>query len=92
LKVGRGSGAAVVVDHLLYVLGGTTGGYDSLRSIEQVSLAGDGTLSSGFSTSAITLANTRRSHTAIVLGKYVYVIGGDNYGDTLGTVERATMQ
>lgn len=86
---GRTGSVSAVIGNFMYVIGGSDGtGY--LRSVERARINADGTLTP-FTTSSGSLVNGRASHTCVVLGIFLYVIGGINDTGILGSVERASI-
>ncbi|HEY1814520.1 MAG TPA: hypothetical protein VGG74_19340 [Kofleriaceae bacterium] len=73
----------------LYVIGGSSTTMD-LTSVEQSTIAPDGTLGA-FSTATAVLAVARTEHASVVIGTSIYVLGGQNSSGLLATVERATL-
>lgn len=87
--------ASVVIDgKFLYVIGGT-GGAAPLDSVEVATIAGDGTLGAFSSVPGVTLKAARSGHAIVVLGRLLYVLGGQGRagaGDTaLDSVERTVI-
>lgn len=87
----RSSPAVAVIGNYVYVIGGfytaSTG-----TSIERATIASDGTLGT-FATQTQTLTTVHNEASTVVLGKYLYVLGGANVGDSaaLTTVERIAL-
>lgn len=89
LVVGRTSHTSAVIGNYLYVIGG--GGPNGLVSaVERATINADGSLGPFATVSGVTLVTARAGHASAVIGKYVYVIGGQGSG-TLTTVERAAI-
>ena len=83
----RRSHTAAVVGGLLYAIGGQMGGsnaYTVLNSLESASINSDGSI--GTFANAGTMTTARVNHRTVVLGNYLYAIGGTG---TNGSVERA---
>jgi hypothetical protein len=91
LAVARSGAGAAVVGHDLYVIGGENAG-TPLGSVEHALIDADGTLGTFTLVTGVALVTARSGATTVVLGGYVYVIGGTNAGGPLGTVERAKIQ
>ena len=84
----RNGAVALVISDNLYVIGGDNNG-DS-RSIERSQITTDGTLSN-FIQLTIQLITARTLATGIVLGDKVFVIGGQSAGNSLSTIEVASI-
>jgi len=85
-----GAGTAVVGQHL-YVIGGKNAS-TYLTTIEHALINADGTLNAFSLVTGTTLVTGRANATTVVLGGYVYVIGGSNASGPLASVERAQIQ
>ena len=74
------------VGRYIYVIGGT--GTGTMDSVERASIDSDGRLSA-FENVNVKLNAGRTGHAAVVLGNFLYVLGGSNGGSDLGSLERA---
>jgi N-acetylneuraminic acid mutarotase len=79
--------SAVIADQL-YVVGGFGNG--SLSSVEHATIAPDGSLGP-FTLSSVLLATARQGHAMVVIGNYLYVLGG-RATTPLNSVERAPVR
>jgi hypothetical protein len=85
--------AAVVGDYV-YVIGGATTGTDTLGAavnVQRASIGADGSISTFATVPGRSLATPRNGHTSVVIGNYLYVLGGYNAG-ALSSIERAELQ
>jgi Kelch motif protein len=80
----------VVAGNSLYILGGAGASGTALSSIERATINADGTLGAFTAVSDSGLVAPRYGHTSIVVGRYVYVVGGLGNG-ILNSVERASI-
>jgi N-acetylneuraminic acid mutarotase len=87
LTTGRSSNTIAVVANYLYLLGGTGLGLGP-EDIERTTLNPDGSLGPFTIVAGRTLTG-RSSHTAAVVGNYLYVLGGHSFSGN--SVERATI-
>lgn len=89
LNTSRGYSAAVYYNGYLYVLGGAYGkhGGKLLNTVERARIKPDGSIGR-WRLEEHAMFNARRGTTAVVMGGYLYAIGGYN-GEFLDTVERA---
>jgi hypothetical protein len=78
-----------VIGRWRYLVGGTAG-TTALASVERAPINPGGTLGT-FTDAGVSLVTLRRGHTAVVIGPWLYVIGGARAAGTLGTVERAAI-
>jgi hypothetical protein len=83
----RMGGTTAVTGDRLYVIGGVNGPAQLMTSVEQATINADGSLGT-FSMAPVSLSRPRGLMTNAVVGKYLYVFGGDASTD-LQTVERA---
>ncbi len=91
LNAPRTGAAVVVADGVLYVIGGAAAGGAPITTVEQATIAADGTLG-GFTKSTSTLVTARSFASAAIVGDSVYVVGGvDAQGVPLASVERARL-
>jgi len=75
----------------IYIIAGTEASV--LGTVESATASPDGLFGSFTVVPGVTLATPRTQHTTVVLGNFLYVIGGQNEtGSTLGSVEAATLQ
>jgi Kelch motif protein len=91
LATGRYGHTAAVVRDYLYVVGGMGGG-KLVDTIERAAINADRSLGPFSIVSGVSLSAARSGHTSVVLGDYLYVVGGfGNTSNNLNTVERATI-
>lgn len=92
-KSPRSFAGFALVGQSAYVLGGSSGGsFGGLASIEQATVAPDGTLGA-FATSSATLAQALARSPSAVIGNYVYMFGGLVAASTGTTaIEQAPIQ
>jgi Kelch motif len=88
LSTPRQAHTTAALGNKLYVIGGFNS--NSLNSVEQATIAADGSLSPFDIISDVTLAAARHGHATAVVGTYLYVLGGIN-SSPLASVERATI-
>lgn len=81
----HGHTATVIGSHVV-VAGGA--GVAAAASVEVADVGGDGKLGA-FRTAAVALTGERWQHTAVVIGNYLYLIGGTDGQTVLTSVERA---
>lgn len=88
LNTQRDNAAVVVADGYIYALGGWNNSNIGLATVEYAKINADGSLGPWTLTSSMT---TRRyGHAAVVLGGYIYALGGAyQYTNQLNSVERA---
>jgi Kelch motif protein len=90
LVVARYGHTTVVVGNFLYAVGGLgTSGY--LDSLERALINADGSIGNFVTVPGVTLATGRAYHTSLVVGGFLYVLGGTGASGRLGDVERATI-
>lgn len=82
----RRAPAAAVIGSWLYVFGGHDGA-TYRGTVVRAPIGADGSL--GAFSSAGALATPRAGHTATVIGRWLYVIGGHDASGTLASIERA---
>lgn len=87
LVTGRALHTSAVIGNYVYVMGGIGPSY--LSSVERAAINADGSLSTFSAVQGVVLSAPRGRHTSVVIGNYLYVIGGINSSTTLATVERA---
>ena len=87
LSIARSGATSEVVKGYLYVLGGSANGAP-LTSIERAVINADGSLGT-FSAVPVALVAPRAGHESVVVGDYLYVLGGSGSGGALASVERA---
>jgi Kelch motif len=91
LQIPRQSPTAVTIGNHLYVIGGI-GDTESPTTVERADIAADGSLG-GFSiVPGVNLSVVRSGHTSVVLGSFLYNLGGISGSSVLSTVERATIK
>lgn len=90
LNTGRNLFTGVVTGGYVYVIGGLSDAGE-LTSVEQASIAGDGSLGAFTTISNGALLVPRISPASAVVGSALYVIGGRNNSAMVTTMERATM-
>jgi hypothetical protein len=89
LVTGRAGHTNVVIGNYLYVVGGNGG--SSLNSVERANLNANGNMGTFSTLGGVTLVAARREFATVVLGNYLYVIGGIGNSGTLNSIERATI-
>jgi hypothetical protein len=89
LKAPRTAHAAVVIGGSLYVIGGSDGSQTPLQSLERAPILGDGTLGAFAPVPSVMLTVPRSAASAVVVGSWLYVLGGSNNGGALKSVDRA---
>jgi hypothetical protein len=82
----RQAHTTVVIGDQLYVIGGFGNG--SLGSVEHATIASDGSLGPFTIISNVTLETARQGHSSVIVGNYLYVLGGLGMSG-LNSVERA---
>jgi hypothetical protein len=87
----RAAHATAVSGGHIYVLGGTTNGTSLLDSVERAAINLDGSLDPFRILSGVNLLTARRNFTSIVLGGYLYALGGSGTSGDLDTIERAAI-
>jgi Kelch motif len=96
LKGARSGHAVVIVGPFLYVLGGQArvGMNDvALNTVERALIHDDNTLGPFELVSDVTLAHGRLAFSSLVVGRYVYLVGGDDLsGLYLKDIESATVK
>jgi hypothetical protein len=81
----RRSHIAAVIGAYLYVVGGT-GAAGPLSTIERAAIRPDGSLGPFANSNA--LSGVRTTHSAVVLGNYLYLLGGADSSGPLASLER----
>jgi N-acetylneuraminic acid mutarotase len=89
LVTARANHASAVIGNHLYVVGGKNSS-STLSSVERAMIHADGTLGPFATVSGVNLVTARAFHTSVVIGDYLYVLGGNNSG-FLNSVERAAI-
>jgi hypothetical protein len=84
----RSQHQAVAIGGFLYIIGGFDG-TSSLASIERAPIA-DGTLGP-FEPVEVALSTSRAEMTSEIIGAWLYVVGGTDASQPLGTIERAPL-
>lgn len=89
LVTARQAHTATTIGNHLYLIGGL-GSNGALNSVEQATIAPDGSLGPFETLADVTLRTPRQGHTSVVVGNYLYILGG---ADTtvLNSVERAVI-
>lgn len=83
--------SSVVIGKSLYVIGGADSAGRALGSVERATINADGSLGP-FVTTSVSLGTSRQSHTSVVVGSWLYVLGGfDGASTAFATVERAVI-
>jgi len=91
VTLARHSHRLTVVGNSLYAIGGYTGNSPA-ASVESATIHADGSLGPFTTVPGVALVNPRGDHNVMVVGPYVYVLGGqDATNPTLATVERAAI-
>jgi N-acetylneuraminic acid mutarotase len=91
LTTSRDGLTAVVIGNHLYVLGGFSGG-GTQATVERATIGADGSLGRFSIVPGVNLTGPRTGHTSVVLGNFLYNLGGNSGGGpVLATVERATI-
>lgn len=91
LATPRLAAASLLVKNWLYVLGGTDG-LGALGSIERAPINADSTIGSFDLVTTTLLATPRAGHASVVIGSWLYVLGGAGPTGPLTSVERAAIQ
>lgn len=97
LVTARHGHVSTVVENHLYVLGGQDAtNFDYKNDVEQAAINPDGSLGTFATVAGVTLVAPRTGHTSVIVGNYLYVLGGANGVGTqtpipLSTVERAAI-
>jgi hypothetical protein len=83
--------AALKVKDFVYVVGGEDGTGTTLVSVEAARINADGSLGPFATVSGAALATPRKyvQNAAVVVGGYIYVVGGANAAMPLASIERA---
>jgi len=91
LAAARQDHTAAVIGGYLYLLGGLGTDATVLNSVERARVNADGSLQPFAIVPDVLLAHARYRHTSVVIGNYLYVLGG--LADTsLTTIERAVIR
>ncbi|HEY9721285.1 MAG TPA: hypothetical protein V6D47_04680 [Oscillatoriaceae cyanobacterium] len=82
------------VGSTLYVIGGAGGDENAtpLNTVESATIGADGTLGAFAPVAGLTLNVARKKAPAVVIGNYLYIVGGDTGGGSdagIATIERA---
>ncbi len=91
LRFGRFASTEVQAGSSVYVIGGfsNNGGGGYLASVDRAQVNADGSL--GTFVLAGTMTTSRASNAALVIGSFLYVIGGDTNGTPHNSIERASI-
>ena len=81
----RSAHSAVTLDNKLYILGGYGTSFVEYADVQYATFAANGSV--GAFTASTSFANARDGHSAAIMGKYIYVVGGWN-----GTTNYADVQ
>ena len=87
LEIGRYFPTSAVIGNYVYIIGGH-GGATQLASVERALINADGTVGQ-FADTGKPLQTARYLHSSIVVGGYLYVMGGIGAAGELTSVERA---
>jgi hypothetical protein len=91
LRTARFGHSSAVIGDFLYVFGGNSGMAQGVRAtVERAAINPDGTLGQFETVNGLTLVTARQDHTTVVLGGFVYMIGGRGAGP-IATIERAAI-
>jgi len=88
LAAARYGHTTTIVGNKLYIIGGAGNG-GTLRDVEQATINADGSIGAFAPAAGVTLSAARTTHSTMVLGKALYVIGGVGASGSLTSVERA---
>lgn len=92
LRSARAQHTSHVIGSYLYVIGGTGGAASALASIERATLTANGQVGNFATLTNTQLTRPRYGHTSVVIGSYLYVLGGwDDLQVSTNTVERAVI-
>ncbi len=92
LMAARAQHTSHVIGSYLYVIGGTGGAASALGSIERAPVTADGRIGTFAILTNTQLTRPRYGHSSVVIGSYLYVIGGwDDMQVAANTVERAVI-
>ena len=83
---GRSATRAVRVGNDLYLVGGSDQ-VGQVNTLERTTISADGALGAMTAVADVTLVSARRKHAALVIGQYLYVLGG-KASSALDSVER----
>jgi hypothetical protein len=83
---GRSATRAVRVGNDLYLVGGSDQ-VGQVNTLERTTISSDGALGAMTAVADVTLVSARRKHAALVIGQYLYVLGG-KASSALDSVER----
>ena len=81
---------SAIIGNYLYVFGGFDG--TVLETVERATINADGSLGAFAIASGVSLSMSRYGHTTVIVGNYVYVIGGTGPNGPLADVERAVIK
>jgi hypothetical protein len=84
----RQAHTTTVIRDQVYVVGGFGG--SSLASVEHASVGHDGSIGQFTRTSGVALVTARQGHATVVVGSYLYVLGGSG-NSTLNSIERSSI-
>lgn len=89
LMTARQAHTSAVVGDYLYVLGGL--GTSTLNSVERAFIHADGSLGPFATVTDTKLVTARHGHATVVIGNYLYVLGGAGNTGVLRDIERASI-
>jgi hypothetical protein len=90
VSVNRSGHTSVVLGNFLYNVGGTSGSA-VLNTVERAPVNPDGSLGPFVPVPGVMLGNARAYHASIVVGNYLYVLGGQDSTGALASVERSAI-
>jgi hypothetical protein len=94
LQTARTAPTLAVIGDSLYVVGGYRNGGSAESSVEQATIAPDGTLGEFSLVPGVNVVSPRYFHATTTIGNYVYIMGGlgGNGAGPLATLERAPIR
>jgi N-acetylneuraminic acid mutarotase len=92
LVTSRYGQSGVVIGNYLYILGGYHNGGSPESSVERAAIAADGSVGAFAIVPGVNLVTPRFRHANIVIGNFLYVLGGQGAGTGyFNTIERAVI-